>query len=132
MRKIDKIIIHCADTPDDKDFDIKDIDLWHKENGWDGCGYHKVIKRNGEIETGRADDVEGIHCKGHNKDSIGICLIGRRKFTKEQLKSLRDLINDYKNKYPGAILYGHNELSKKTCPNFKVKEWYNNDIFIEV
>ena len=26
LRKIDKIIVHCADTPDGKDFTIKDID----------------------------------------------------------------------------------------------------------
>ena len=34
LRKIDKIIVHCADTPDGKDFTIKDIDCRHKERGW--------------------------------------------------------------------------------------------------
>lgn len=81
LRKIDKIIVHCADTPDGKDFTIKDIDRWHKERGWQCCGYHHVIRLDGTIENGRPLAQIGAHCKGYNENSIGICLIGRREFT---------------------------------------------------
>ena len=91
LRKIDKIIVHCADTPDGKDFTIKDIDRWHKERGWQCCGYHHVIRLDGTIENGRPLAQIGAHCKGYNENSIGICLIGRREFTPAQLVSLRNL-----------------------------------------
>lgn len=132
MRKINKIIVHCADTPDDKDFHVSDIDRWHKEFGWDGCGYHKVICRDGTIETGRDDSIEGIHAYGDNKTSIGICLIGRKSFTDAQFNSLRDLIDEYIGKYPDIEnnIFGHCDCKNangKTCPNFKVGKWYNQN-----
>jgi N-acetylmuramoyl-L-alanine amidase len=87
MRKlsnIKKIIIHCSDS----EFgDVKIIDQWHKARGWRGCGYHYVITNgvlthgkpynndhDGLIQPGRPLRDIGAHCKGHNHDSIGICL----------------------------------------------------------
>ena len=40
MAKLTNIIIHCSDS----DFgDAQTIDLWHKQRGWKGIGYHYVI-----------------------------------------------------------------------------------------
>ena len=133
LRKIDKIIVHCADTPDGKDFTIRDIDRWHKERGWQCCGYHHVIRLDGTIENGRPLAQIGAHCKGYNENSIGICLIGRQEFTPAQLVSLRNLIGSYRKLFPGSEVFGHYELCRyKSCPYFNVKDWYYGGIFKQI
>lgn len=130
MRNINEIIVHCADTPDEKDFTVKDIDRWHRERGWSGCGYHWVIRKDGIVEIGRNVETIGAHCQGHNKNSIGICLIGRNEFNSKQLMALRNLVNELKAKFPTAGIFGHYEFNKgKTCPNFNVKRWFYYGIF---
>ena len=44
MRKIDSIIIHCSATRAGLDFTAADIDRWHRERGFNGIGYHYVIR----------------------------------------------------------------------------------------
>ena len=59
------------------DIDAETIRDWHVNgNGWSDIGYHYVIKRNGLVEAGRPVSISGAHAKGHNADSIGICLVG--------------------------------------------------------
>lgn len=126
MREIKRIVIHCADTPNGKHFDAKDIDRWHRERGWSGIGYHNVICINGDIQRGRPYEYIGAHVRGHNIDSIGICLIGCDKFTPEQWASLHDLVEylHFHYRIPKEEVFGHCDLdSHKTCPNFDVKTW---------
>ncbi|WP_163834704.1 N-acetylmuramoyl-L-alanine amidase [Spartinivicinus ruber] len=123
--KITKLVVHCSDTPDDRDISAEDIHRWHKERGWDGIGYHKVIKRDGTVENGRPDYWPGAHVKNHNQHSLGVCLIGRDCITSAQLVSLGKVIDDWLLKYPDAEVVGHCDLdSGKTCPNFDVPEWW--------
>lgn len=132
MRKIDKIIIHCSATKEGKDFHASDIDKWHKERGFNKIGYHYVVDLDGTIEKGRGENEVGAHCTGHNAHSIGICYIGgldengkaKDTRTEAQKKALLELIISLLIKYPQAIIYGHNELSKKDCPCFNVDEEY--------
>ncbi len=129
MRKINKIIIHCADTPEGRDDSIKDVRRWHKARGFNDVGYHFVIRLDGEIEKGRDEAVIGAHAKGHNKDSLGVCYIGGKDGdtrTPEQKTSLVYLIGYLKNKYKGAIVYGHMDFSTKKCPQFDAKTEYCN------
>ncbi len=44
MRKIDSIIIHCSATKAGQDFTVMDIDGWHRKRGFNGIGYHYVIR----------------------------------------------------------------------------------------
>jgi len=141
LETVKKIVVHCSDS----DFgDAAEIDRWHKERGWNGIGYHKVILNghrqsvrpyaaadDGVVEDGRPLDAMGAHVLGHNSESIGICLIGRRHFTGVQLfqalpNLLVDLINEYDLTVDDAV--GHYELdSKKTCPNLympQIRETY--------
>lgn len=128
MRDINKIIIHCSDTPFGYSFSASDIDRWHKERGFDCIGYHYVIRLDGFIEVGRPIEQIGAHCYGHNKDSIGICYIGGRDSdgiisdtrTLEQKESLHDLVSYLKVKFPNVSVHGHNEFSSKPCPCFNV------------
>ena len=132
MRKINKLVIHCSDSPDDRDVDRKDIDAWHKERGWDGIGYHYVIKRDGVVEIGRPESVQGAHTRGHNRGSLGVCMIGREVFSEEQYKALTILIKDLTARYRGLYVAGHYEYDEhKTCPNFKVEEYLMDNGLLE-
>ena len=120
MRKIDSIILHHTQT----DYDTFDrVKKYHTKNlGWSDIGYHYFIELDGEIKEGRSLLTKGAHCYGHNRTSIGICLVGNTKFNDEQFQSLKRLLvllmdtrKITKNK-----IYGHNEFSKKACPGFPV------------
>ncbi|WP_163834657.1 N-acetylmuramoyl-L-alanine amidase [Spartinivicinus ruber] len=124
--KITKLVIHCSDSPNHKDISAEDIHHWHLERGWSGIGYHKVIKRDGTIENGRPEYWVGAHVKGHNSNSLGVCLVGRDQFTDAQFDSLEKVIIDWHIKYPNAEVVGHCNLNpKKNCPNFQAKRWWN-------
>lgn len=135
MRTIDRIIIHCAATPEGKYFDIKDIDRWHKRRGFKGCGYHYVILLDGTIQRGRPEYSMGAHCKGYNGNSIGVCYIGgldtegnaKDTRTKEQKHALKVLVNTLTDRYKLASVHAHNEFANKACPCFDVKEWLRLD-----
>ena len=91
--------------------------------GWEGIGYHKVIRRNGNIENGRPEFWTGAHVYGKNNISLGVCLIGKNKFSDKQFLSLENLLHVWKDKYPKAIIKGHYQMIKtnKTCPNFNIQ-----------
>ncbi len=130
QRHIDSIIIHCSDSTWG---DRGTIDLWHRQRGWDGIGYHYVItngvlvgdeyrpRYDGLIQEGRPLNVAGAHCKGHNAHSVGICLIGRNHFTASQLyEALPSLLGSLLEQYdlPPEAVSGHCEFNTaKTCPN---------------
>lgn len=131
MREIDKIIVHCSDS----DFgDMELIDRWHKERGWDGVGYHFVITNgvicprskyraecDGLVQVGRDIEKQGAHCRGENKTSIGICLIGKHHFTAKQLyEALPNVLHYYMREYglDEKQVFGHRDFNlRKTCPN---------------
>jgi len=146
VRKITEIIIHCSATPEGKDYTVADIDRWHKANGWKSIGYHYVIYRDGSVHIGRPVREPGAHCKGHNQFSIGVCYIGglsspgtspelvERKGerggipkdtrTPEQKDSLRALLEQLREDYPQAKIYGHYHFANKACPSFDVASEY--------
>lgn len=130
MRAIRKIIVHCSDS----DFgDVREIDRWHRERGFSLIGYHYVLcngyrtgkseystEVDGLVEYGRTEGMEGAHCYGHNRDSIGVCLIGKKIFTPTQEIKLVELLKRLMvehNLCPKDV-YGHYEFDPgKTCPN---------------
>lgn len=69
----------------------------------------------------------GAHVKDHNRHSIGICYEGglneegnpEDTRTEAQRLSLRSLLSQLKEKYPRAIIVGHNTFSPKACPCFR-------------
>ena len=135
MRTINKIIVHCSYTPKEMDIGVKEIKDWHVGNGWSDIGYHYVIRRDGTVEEGRPVSIAGAHVKGHNQDSIGICLVGGKgdngkpqfNYTHQQLLELQLWImcTAYKYNLSPSGLYGHYEFNdNKECPCFDVKEWY--------
>lgn len=134
MRTINKIIVHCADTPEGRDVRAEEIRRWHKAKGWNDIGYHYVIDLDGNVEPGRPIEQAGAHCQGHNADSIGICYVGgcdkamkpKDTRTEAQKASLITLLKFLVAKYPGAKIYGHRDFSSKACPSFDAKTEYAN------
>lgn len=132
MRTINKIIIHCAATPEGKDFTVQQIREWHvKGNGWRDIGYHFIIYRDGSIHKGRAIEQAGAHTSGHNANSIGICYIGgcaadgktpKDTRTEAQRAALIKLVAELKASYPSATVHGHNEFAAKACPSYNVQK----------
>lgn len=136
MRVINKIIIHCAATKPSMDIGVDEIRGWHvNERGWSDIGYHYVIRKDGTIEKGRDVNRAGAHARGHNASSIGICLVGGlsddnkavNDFNHDQMSTLRKLVGELSHKHKINDIIGHNEVSSKTCPNFDVKKWWNDE-----
>lgn len=132
MRKINQIIIHCADTPEGRDVRAAEIKRWHLGNGWSDIGYHYVVDLDGTIEAGRDVEIVGAHTAGHNATSIGVCYVGgadknmkpKDTRTEAQKASLLLLVRYLKSKYPGAQVYGHRDFSDKACPSFDARKEY--------
>ncbi len=126
--KVSLLVVHCSDTKDSLNLSAIDIHKMHLGFGWDGIGYHKIVKRSGKIENGRPEYWVGAHVKGKNKFSLGVCLIGREKFTEKQFTSLEKILRRWKISYPNARIVGHKDTgdTKKTCPNFDVITWSQN------
>ena len=135
MRKIEKIILHCAATPEGRDVKTETIRSWHmKGNGWSDIGYHFVIELDGTIHNGRPVERSGAHTKGYNSTSIGICYVGgmdKNKNAKDtrneaQRKAMDELIDSLREVYKGATIHGHNEFAAKACPSFDVQKEYGH------
>ena len=128
-RRINEIILHCADTKITQSFSIKDIRKWHvEERGWSDVGYHYYIRLNGKREIGRHIEKSGAHAKNHNSNSIGVCFEGGKlsngdKWTCPLLPQMQSYtkLKDYLFAIYGDLkVSGHYEYSSKTCPNFNI------------
>lgn len=129
-RFIDTIYVHCAATPEGKDFTVADIRAWHKARGFSDTGYHYIVYRDGRIMLGRPVGQVGAHVSGHNTGSIGIAYIGgvsldgktaKDTRTPAQISSLLWLTQQLAIKHKVKRVRGHNAVSNKACPSFRVE-----------
>lgn len=153
-REITAIVIHCSASPQGQQVTVQDIDRMHKAQGWARqpgavakfnpqllhIGYHYVIGLGGDVFTGRGEEEVGAHVRGNNSKSIGICMVGMRRFTAAQWAALRDLVKRLAGEHPKAKICGHRDYSPdlngdgiiqprewiKECPTFDVAEWVLN------
>lgn len=86
--RTDVAVVHHTDS---HDVSVDEIDRWHRERGWDGIGYHWLIRADGSIEEGRSMEKAGAHARGRN-DYVGIALTGRSAFTPAQIAALQVLL----------------------------------------
>lgn len=144
MRHVNEIIIHCADTRPEwmagqpTKAKVSEIRRWHVEGrGWSDIGYHYVIDRDGTVVEGRPVERTGAHVKGHNANSIGICLIGGHggastdafldNFTQDQDEAIRELVFKLRMQFPSIDkTTGHNQYAAKACPCFSVPAWLSS------
>lgn len=128
--KTDLIVIHHTGNPKDDNLSAEEIHASHLNRGWAGCGYHFVIRKNGEVEIGRPMDCTGAHAEGENYHTIGIMVCGNFEIaepTDQQIEALAKLINDITDYYGLAnteeCVVGHKDLMATACPgNFLYKE----------
>jgi N-acetyl-anhydromuramyl-L-alanine amidase AmpD len=135
MRVIRLIIIHCSAVRPWQVSGQQDIDRWHRQKGWNGCGYHYVVRRDGTIETGRPLEMVGAHCVHHNQHSIGVCYEGGLDAdgltadtrTAAQKVAMRQLLEKLHEQFPKAVIAGHNVFDPtKDCPCFDAVSEYRD------
>lgn len=77
MRRITLFIIHCSATRCGQPYSFEDCRRDHIDGRhFRDIGYHYYITRDGRVHPGRPLSLEGAHCFGHNRHSIGICYEG--------------------------------------------------------
>lgn len=116
-----------------------EIDEWHRARGWDGIGYHFVVRRDGRVEPGRPLEFAGAHVAGCNSRSVGICCEGHGDYephTGPQRAALLELCRALMARFdvPPDRVLGHREVNGlieaglvgdhyrtwKTCPGERV------------
>lgn len=110
---------------------VAEIRRWHvEERGWRDIGYHWVIDRDGAVAPGRPENEIGAHVEGHNRGTIGVCLLGgygakaddpfEKNFTPAQAAAVQRLIGEIKMRTAIQDVSGYNDYAKKACPGFRV------------
>lgn len=112
-----RIILHHADG---QECGAQLIHQWHKQNGWAGCGYHFVVRKDGTIERGRPEGAIGAHAMCANADSIGICFEGdydiENKMPDKQKNAGKMLVAYLKDKYKITNVQRHKDVTVTACP----------------
>lgn len=127
MRTINHIVIHHSATPTYTTTKI--IREWHMKKGWSDIGYHIIIEHGGMVEMGRSFDIPGAHVKGHNNDTLGICVVGdntirERKWGDNQITSLESVLDLLALSFPSATILGHRDMpdTATECPGLNVRK----------
>ncbi|MCL6270269.1 N-acetylmuramoyl-L-alanine amidase [Sansalvadorimonas sp. 2012CJ34-2] len=135
------IVVHCSATKPDQSVTFDTIKRWHlMERAFMDIGYHWVIERDGSVKQGRPIDDWGAHVKGHNHESVGICLVGgtdqdgnaEDNFTSIQKRMLKFLVGGCLQLWPEAVVKGHYHFNRdKDCPSFDIEQWLVEAGFVD-
>lgn len=141
-RKINKIIVHWSASP--ATTTVADIDRWHREAGYRGIGYHRVILHPDSVQQlksltwsdltkkGRAinDDTwledweKGAHTLFQNHDSIGLCVVGSPKYGLHELQreALIKSLNILRRRHflVAAQVGTHRDYNATDCPGEEI------------
>lgn len=121
MRRITLFIIHCSATRCGQPYSFEDCRRDHID---------------GRVHPGRPLSLEGAHCFGHNRHSIGICYEGgldgkglpADTRTPAQKAALTQLLQELGRHFPAALTVGHRDLNpQKACPSFDAAKEYKKD-----
>lgn len=152
-----RLTVHCSANRKGRYLTANELRKFHTDpppagRGWSDIGYHFVIRTDGVVDHGRPITRQGAHVYGHNKDNVGICLVGGLDYdgkpaftyTEAQMHSLYALIIDLCEAYSisFADVCGHRDFSPdkngdgvitkdefiKDCPCFDVQEWLQGQL----
>ena len=149
MKAPHTIVVHSSATQPIAGIDRVDIRAWHLKQGWRDIGYHFVIPIDGVVQPGRPITETGSHVRGHNANTIGVCLVGgvgkdskpADNYLPVQKDALFSLIESLRKQFPSIKrIVGHRDLSPdlnkdgkitpnewvKACPCFDVARWYQS------
>lgn len=147
-RKVNMIVLHCSASKETANYTFEQCKKDHKARGFNSCGYHRFISKDGTIHTGRNFDVLGAHVQGHNAKSIGICYEGgldangkpKDTRTAAQKSAILKCICEAMDYGDIKIITGHRDLSPdlnnngivepnewiKICPCFDAEKEYKH------
>ena len=128
-RKINKIFVHC--TASRQTWTVDALLREFTAKGWHYPGYHWVVEKDGKRTQLMIEDLPSNGVKGHNSDSINIAYMGGisrtgkpiDNRTPEQKQSLRELLQELRQRYPDAKIMGHRDISPDLNHNGKVDPW---------
>ena len=128
-----RITIHCSDSANGVAVSKEEITKWHMLRGFRTIGYHLVINPS-DYYYGRSYDELGAHVRLANTGNIGICMVGRDRFTYRQFQMLHDHLDQIRLSYgiPYQNIFCHYQFPTaqkdgKTCPNMSINDllaWY--------
>jgi N-acetyl-anhydromuramyl-L-alanine amidase AmpD len=134
LARIDRVIVHHSASPL-RSTTSESVRGWHRDRGYSDVGYHFLIEANGAVALGRPLWVVGSHDQGENSTSLGVCVLGDWRPTKdgkrpgpEQWAALVRLCADLLDQLdlPTTALFGHRENEPATtpteCPGFDPAE----------
>lgn len=80
---LDHVVVHHSAFPsaridgrEAEERHVREIERWHRERGFLAIGYHFLVAPSGRVYRGRPLDRMGAHVQGHNRGTVGICLLG--------------------------------------------------------
>lgn len=117
-QRTDIIVVHHSET---ETGNVETFRTYHVNvKKWADIGYHYIIcngsgGRNGEIQAGRREDLQGAHAAktgpNRNANSVGVCLVGKGNFTSAQYEALLVTLTELCQKYgiapSEATIQGH-------------------------
>ena len=125
-QQIARLVIHHSAAP--ARVGARAIAAYHVRHGWPGIGYHYVILPDGTIQQTNALYLASWHAAGHNRASVGVCLLGnfmRCEPPAAQLEAAARLcawLADVHGLEPSAVA-GHREINKTACPGRTWPHW---------
>jgi N-acetylmuramoyl-L-alanine amidase len=146
-RDITEFVTHWTGTFTNQNIGAREVHSWHLDRGFNGCGYHYVIQRDGKLQRGRPLNIRGAHSKayGHNNYSIGVTFVGgfncpsgtpnperflsSDSFTEEQWNTYAMFVESFYTVWPGGQAWGHNDTTDqgKIDPGFDVQQYVYNE-----
>ena len=127
------LVVHCSATRCDREFSVEKLIATGKAR-FGQPSYHYYVRRNGDIVPILPETVRGVHARGYNRCSLGICYEGGldpqgRKVdtrTPAQKHALFELLKSLHQDYPQSRIIGHRELPHvaKECPCFVASSEY--------
>jgi N-acetylmuramoyl-L-alanine amidase len=132
---ITHIVVHYTWTRLTDTWDMRRVAKLHtNSNGWNGPGYHYLIRIDGSFEFGRPEWAQGAHVRNANNGKIGVAFEGGRlndnnghnTMTAAQRKTMHWLISHLKKKYPNAKVNGHRDHVATQCPGFDAAAWWQH------
>ena len=144
-REITTVVWHwTANYTDQGHIGSEQINEQHIARGWNGIGYHFIVKRDGSIQVGRDINTAGAHVGGFNTRSIGISFVagykcasnkyrgvppfsevGPESITLAQHAAFKTFMSAWYKVYPGGQAWGHADFprnSGKVDPGFDVAD----------
>jgi len=130
-RKIHRVFIHCSASDYPQHDNIATMKAWHLARGFSDVGYHFFIRKDGTLEYGRDCETTPAAQRGHNLNTLAICLHGLKveKFTEAQFKTLKALSKEIADNYENISFHGHCEVSVKACPVFDYQKVLDLDLY---